>query len=182
MSADLLPLTIQCAIPQNPAREGAVYYCNVEPIQLKWVTRVPLVIVADKAGTMEPLRAFGMVAVRVVDAGRFVAYMVGERELASAEDIHTWVQTQFTRALWFELDELSPVLDLDAAVSDVVPGMQARLVRTFEGTGLDVGEVSIVMLKWWKTLGLAQYADRNGLSKDYVIELIRRGELRIAVP
>ena len=133
------------ALPQDAsvwggACEGAIYYCNVAPIpEFGWTTRAPLPVVADEAGTVETLRAFGMVAIQVIDARRFVAHVVGELDLVRAQDIHIWVRMQIARALWLGLDELAPLLDLDAAAADVAPRTQAlswlkKTVHTDEKT------------------------------------------------
>jgi len=191
--------------PQGGTCEGAIYFCNVEPLpDFGWGTLIPLAIVADVAGTLEQLRGFGMVAIQVIDARRFVAHMVGERALLEPADMQKWIRTQITRALWFGLDELAPVTDLEAAAADVAPRMQARLACAFQTIGVAVHEVPLAMLSWikdrpltpdpmetfggttafltWQALDLAQAADELDMTEDRAIEMIRAGRLHVAVP
>ncbi len=128
---------------QSPFK-ASVYFINmVDFVDLKWGTPEP-VAMRDKDLGMVRLRAFGSYSMRVTDAQRFVAQIVGQRGYYSTEEIANWLRGQIIAAFADLLGETKAGLfDLPALYDELGVALKAKVAESFEQSGMTLKQVFV---------------------------------------
>ncbi|RME82354.1 MAG: SPFH domain-containing protein [Caldilineae bacterium] len=124
--------------------KASVYFVNMADIlDLKWGTPQPVAL-RDKDLGMVRLRAFGSYSVKVADAQRFVAQVVGQRGYYRTEEIADWLRGQLVAAFTDLLGETKAGLfDLPALVDELGVALRAKVSESFEQSGITLKQVFV---------------------------------------
>lgn len=128
---------------QSPFK-ASVYFVNmVDLLDLKWGTSEPVAL-RDKDLGMARLRAFGSYSIRVTDAQRFVAQIVGQRGFYSTDEIANWLRGQIVSAFADLLGETKAGLfDLPALFDELGVALKAKVSESFEQVGITLKQVFV---------------------------------------
>ncbi|MCP4166860.1 MAG: SPFH domain-containing protein [Chloroflexi bacterium] len=124
--------------------KASVYFVNrVDMLDLKWGTPQP-VAVRDKDLGMVRLRAFGSYSMKVSDAQRFVAQVVGQRGMYSTREISDWLRGQMVAGFTDLLGETKAGLfDLPALMDELGVALRVKLSESFEQSGITLKQVFV---------------------------------------
>ena len=93
---------------------------------------------------MVRLRGFGSYSVRVTDAQRFVAQVVGQRGLYSTGEIADWLRGQLVSAFADVLGESKAGLfDLPGLTDELSVALKAKVAESFEQSGMTAKQVFV---------------------------------------
>lgn len=124
--------------------KASVYFVNmVDVLDRKWGTPQPVPL-RDKDLGMVRLRAFGNYSMRVADAQRFVAQVVGQRGYYATSEIADWLRGQIVAAFTDLLGETKAGLfDLPALVDELGVALKAKLSESFEQSGITLKQIFV---------------------------------------
>jgi len=122
--------------------KASVYFVNmIDMLDQKWGTPQPVAL-RDKDLGMVRLRANGSYSMKVADAQRFVAQIVGQRGLYSTREISDWLRGQIVAGFTDLLGETQAGLfDLPALVDELGIALKAKLSESFEQSGIVVKQI-----------------------------------------
>jgi membrane protease subunit (stomatin/prohibitin family) len=124
--------------------KASVYFVNmVDLLDQKWGTPQPVAL-RDKDLGMVRLRANGSYSMKVADAQRFVAQIVGQRGLYSTREITNWLRGQIVAGFTDLLGETKAGLfDLPALMDELGIALKAKLSESFEQSGIIVKQMFV---------------------------------------
>lgn len=124
--------------------KASVYFVNmVDLLDLKWGTGEPVAL-RDKDLGMVRLRAHGTYSLRVEDAQRFVAQIVGQRGYYSTNEIANWLRSQLVAGFTDLLGETKAGLfDLPALVDELGVALKAKVSESFAQSGMELKQVFV---------------------------------------
>ncbi|NOZ73606.1 MAG: SPFH domain-containing protein [Chloroflexi bacterium] len=124
--------------------KASVYFVNmVDLLDQKWGTPEPIAL-RDKDLGMVRLRAFGTYSIRVEDAQRFVAQIVGQRGYYSTSEITNWLRGQLIAGFTDLLGETKASLfDLPALVDELGVALKAKVSESFSQSGITLKQVFV---------------------------------------
>lgn len=124
--------------------KASVYFVNmVDLLDLKWGTPEPIAVRDHDLG-MVRLRGFGSYSIRVTDAQRFVAQVVGQRGLYSTNEIADWLRGQLVSAFADVLGESKAGLfDLPGLTDELSVALKAKVAESFEQSGITAKQVFV---------------------------------------
>lgn len=122
--------------------KASVYFVNmVDMLDQKWGTTEPIAL-RDKDLGMVRLRGFGSYSMRVSDAQRFVAQIVGQRGFYSTGDISDWLRGQIISAFADLLGTTQAGLfDLPALTDEMSVALKAKVSESFEQVGITLKQL-----------------------------------------
>ena len=124
--------------------KASVYFVNmVDLLDQKWGTSEPVAL-RDKDLGMVRLRAFGTYSIRVADAQRFVAQIVGQRGYYSTSEITNWLRSQIIAGFTDLLGETKAGLfDLPALIDELGVALKSKISDSFEQSGITVKQLFV---------------------------------------
>ena len=124
--------------------KASVYFVNmVDLLDQKWGTSEPVAL-RDKDLGMVRLRAFGTYAIRVADAQRFVAQIMGQRGYYSTSEITNWLRSQIIAGFTDLLGETKAGLfDLPALIDELGVALKAKISDSFEQSGITLKQLFV---------------------------------------
>lgn len=122
--------------------KASVYFANmVDMLDQKWGTPQPVAL-RDKDLGMVRLRANGSYSMKIADAQRFVAQIVGQRGLYTTREISDWLRGQIVSGFTDLLGETQAGLfDLPALVDELGIALKAKLSESFEQSGIELKQM-----------------------------------------
>ncbi len=124
--------------------KASVYFVNmVDLLDLKWGTPEPIAV-RDRDLGMVRLRGFGSYSIKVSDAQRFVAQVVGQRGLYSTNEIADWLRGQLVSAFADVLGESKAGLfDLPGLTDEISVALKAKVSESFLQSGITIKQVFV---------------------------------------
>ncbi len=124
--------------------KASVYFANmVDMLDQKWGTPQPVAL-RDKDLGMVRLRANGSYSMKIADAQRFVAQIVGQRGLYTTREITDWLRGQIVSGFTDLLGETQAGLfDLPALVDELGIALKAKLSESFEQSGIELKQMFV---------------------------------------
>jgi membrane protease subunit (stomatin/prohibitin family) len=124
--------------------KASVYFVNmVDLLDQKWGTPQPVAL-RDKDLGMVRLRANGSYSMKVADAQRFVAQIVGQRGLYTTREITNWLRGQIVAGFTDLLGETKAGLfDLPALMDEFGVALKAKLSESFEQSGIIIKQMFV---------------------------------------
>lgn len=124
--------------------KASVYFVNmVDLLDQKWGTPEPIALRDPDLG-MVRLRAFGSYAIRVADAQRFVAQIVGQRGFYSTSEITNWLRGQIVTAFADLLGETrAGLFNLPALLDELSVALKAKVSESFEQVGITLKQMFV---------------------------------------
>lgn len=124
--------------------KASVYFVNmVDLLDQKWGTAEPIAL-RDKDLGMVRLRAHGTYSIRVEDAQRFVAQVVGQRGYYSTSEITAWLRSQMVASFTDLLGETKASLfDLPALVDELGVALKSKVSESFSQSGITLKQVFV---------------------------------------
>jgi membrane protease subunit (stomatin/prohibitin family) len=128
----------------NSPFKAEVYFISTRKFtDLKWGTPGPA-MQRDRDFGMVRLTAFGIYAIRVVDAGIFIRDLVGTDNRFTLDEIQANLRGKIGLRIKEVMPELGiPVIEMEAKVNEIGIKLRDRLQPEFQAMGLELVEVQV---------------------------------------